>query len=418
MIGFWIVCALLILVALIIILPALLAKKPQPDLDYRKIDRALYDQKLAELDRDLDNDLIDAEQHEIARRDLQRTLIDDASGRRQQTLKTSNKILPAIVALAIPAVAVLTYLQLDNGLPSLSPEFQARLQARQSDQMPSMEEAVAALEERLKQDPTNLDGWLMLGRTYFMLERFDVAADAYAKATEITQGADADVLVSYGEARGFAMGQQFDTDTLQLFTKALRIDPNHQKALWYAGLAAFQLKNYTDTIGYWERLIQQVPAAQQQVISALQASLKEAREQAASETTDTPQAADQTDRLPTESIGTAVTVNVSLAEQLRDRAAATDTLFIYARARLGPKMPVALVRMTAANLPVTVTLDDSVAMIPGVNLSGVEQLEVVARISKSGRAAMQSGDLYGSVYPVFTDGAAAAVDITIDSVAE
>ena len=418
MLGFWIVCALLILVALIIVLPSLLAEKPPPDLDYRKVNRALYDQKLTELDRDLDNDLIDEEQHEIARRDLQRALIDDASGRQEQTLKTSNKILPAIITLAIPAVAVLTYLQLDNGLPSLSPEFQARLQTRQNGQMPSMEEAIAALEEKLKQDPTNLDGWLMLGRSYFMLEKYDLAADAYAKATEITQGADADVLVNYGEARGFAMEQKFDTDTLQLFSKALRIDPDHQKGLWYAGLAAFQLKNYTDTIGYWERLIQQLPAAQQQVRSALQASLKEAREKAAIETTKgMSQAEDQAVRLPTEPVGTAVTVNVSLAEQLRDRVTATDTLFIYARARLGPKMPVALVRMTAADLPVTVTLDDSVAMIPGVNLSGVEQLEVIARISKSGRAAMQSGDLYGSVYPVSTDDGA-SVDVTIDSVAE
>ena len=242
MLGFWIVCALLILVALIIILPSLLAEKPPPDLDYRKINRALYEQKLAELARDLDNDLIDEEQHEIARRDLQRALIDDASGRREQTLKTGNKILPALITLAIPAVAVLTYLQLDNGLPSLSPEFQVRQQTRQNAQMPSMEQAIVALEEKLKQDPTNLDGWLMLGRSYFMLERYGLAADAYAKATEITQGADADVLVNYGEARGFAMEQEFDTDTLQLFSKALRIDPNHQKGLWYAGLAAFQLK--------------------------------------------------------------------------------------------------------------------------------------------------------------------------------
>ena len=417
MLGFWIVCALLILVALIIILPSLLAEKPPPDLDYRKINRALYEQKLAELARDLDNDLIDEEQHEIARRDLQRALIDDASGRREQTLKTGNKILPALITLAIPAVAVLTYLQLDNGLPSLSPEFQVRQQIRQNAQMPSMEQAIVALEEKLKQDPTNLDGWLMLGRSYFMLERYGLAADAYAKATEITQGADADVLVNYGEARGFAMEQEFDTDTLQLFSKALRIDPNHQKGLWYAGLAAFQLKNYTDTIGYWERLIQQVPADRQQVKSALWASLQEARERAAIDTTDTPRAADQTARLSADPVGTAVTVNVSLAEQLRGGVAATDTLFIYARARLGPKMPVALVRMTAADLPVTVTLDDSVAMIPGMNLSSVEQLEVVARISKSGRAAMQGGDLYGSVYPVSTD-AAATVDITIDSVAE
>ncbi len=413
MFGFWIVCTLLILVALIIILPSLLAEKPRPDLDPRKVSRALYDHKLGELERDLDNDLIDEEQYEAAKGDLQRTLIDDVAGRQSRVLKKSNKILPAMIALAIPVVAVFTYLKLDNGLPSLSPEFQAR----QTGQMPSMEEAVATLEERLKRDPKNLDGWLMLGRSYFMLEKFDVAADAYAKAKEITQGADADVLVDYGEARGFAMGQKFDATALQLFTRALRIDPDHQKGLWYAGLAAFQLEDYADAAGYWEKLIQRLPPDQQQAISALQAYLEEAREKAGTETAGASMTEDETTRQRAESAIAAVTVNVSLAEELQDQVGAADTLFIYARARPGPKMPVALVRMTASDLPATVTLDDTVAMIPAMNLSSVEQLEVIARISKSGRAAMQSGDLYGSIYPVFTDGTT-TVDVTINSVAE
>ena len=415
MVSFWVVCALLLVVALVIVLPSLLAKEPQADIDRQKINRAVFDKKLSELERDLNQDLIDKEQFELAKIDLQRTLIDDLEGQQPLIIKKSNKVFPIIIVLAIPTVAVLTYLKINNGLQSLSPEFQTQLQAQQQGQMSSVDQAIASLEQKLKQDPNNLDGWRMLGRSYLISEKFDAAIKAYAKANEITNGANPNVLVEYGEAKGFAAGQKFG-QTLELFKKALQIDPKHERGLWYAGLAAFQLQDYKSSVMYWERLMQQVPSDQPEVKNALLVYLNDAKQKAGIEIAEAPKADDQTNANQSTDSKASITVNVSLSEKLKDKIVNSDTLFIYARAQQGPKMPLALVKMTAGDLPTTVTLDDSVSMIPTMTLSSMERVEVIARISKSGQAIMQSGDIYGSVQPVITN-KFETVDVVISELA-
>ncbi len=411
MLSFWIICALLIIAALIIILPSLITKEPQPDLDCQKINLAVYESKLKELERDLDNDLIKEEKFEVAKLDLQRTLLDDMGNKKKLAVGKSGKILPIIVALIIPIVAVLTYLKLNNGLVSLSPDFQLQLQAQQQGQMPSVEDAIASLEQKLKQDPKNLDGWLMLGRSYLISEKFDAAVYAYAKANEITQGVNPDVLVAYGEAQGFAAGQKFDKSIMKLFTRALRINPDHERGLWYAGFVAYQLKDFKSSVNYWERLMRQIPMQQEQAKIALQTYLNDARRKVNVNVSGISQMSK-----PAISNQAGITVTVFLAAKFSERIKSSDTLFIYARAQNGPKMPLALVKMTAGDLPTTVTLDDSVSMIPSMTLSSLEQVEVIARISKSGQAIMQRGDMYGSVHPVNTN-KSAKVNVVINKLA-
>ncbi len=416
MLSFWIICTLLIIVALIIILPSLLAKGTQADLDRQKINRAVFEKKLKELEHDREYDLIDKEQYEVAKSELQRTLIDDLTDQKEFALKKSNKILPIIILLAVPVVTVLTYLKINNGLVSLSPDFQAQMQAQQQGQMSSVEDAVASLEQKLKQNPNNLDGWLMLGRSYLLSNKFDAAVAAFAKANDISKGANPNVLVAYGEAQGFAAGQKFDENTLALFTKALQIDPNNERGLWYAGLATYQLQDYKSSAGYWEKLMQQVPSDQEQVKSALQVYLNDAKQKAGVEIVDAPQASDQATLKQSAAGQASIIVNVSLEEKLEEKIVNSDTLFIYARAHNGPKMPLALVKMTAGDLPTSVTLDDSVSMMPSMTLSSMEQVEVIARISKSGQAIMQSGDIYGSVQSVSTN-KSETVDVVISELA-
>ncbi|MGH1536915.1 MAG: c-type cytochrome biogenesis protein CcmI, partial [Gammaproteobacteria bacterium] len=143
MLIFWIICALLLAIALIIILPSLLAKESPKDLDRKKINRAVFEKKLQELENDRDNDLIDGDQYSIAKSDLERSLIDDLEDHKEVIYKRSSKLLPIIVFLALPIIAVFSYLQLNNGLTSLSPEFAEQLAAQQSGQsagnMPAIE---------------------------------------------------------------------------------------------------------------------------------------------------------------------------------------------------------------------------------------------------------------------------------------
>jgi cytochrome c-type biogenesis protein CcmH len=413
-IKFWIICALLVMVALVIILPSLLSKQVPKDLDRKKINRAVYEKKLLELENDLNADLIDQEQYNIAKIDLERSLIDDLEDHKDVILKRSNKVLPVFLLLAFPALAVFTYLQLNNGLVSLNSEFAKKMASQQNGQgmgnMPAIEDAIADLEKKLKQDPDNLEGWRMLGRSYLVSKQFEAAVEAYQKANELSNGANPDVLVSYGEAKGFAANNTFDESSMLLFSKALKIDPNNERGLWYAGIAAYQLGNYRESVDYLEKLLQKVPNEQIEVKTALVKYLNDAKQKAGIEITQEDNDASVTQAQSNS--GSRITVNVTLSDELLKNHVNSDTLFVYARAMNGSKMPLALVKMTAGDLPTTVTLDDSVSMMPSMTLSSMEQVEVIARISKSGQAIMQSGDIFGSVQSVKTD-QSKTVDVVI-----
>ena len=416
MISFWVICSILLIVALVIIVPPLFRNEPELDLDRTKINREVYANKLAELVNDLKNDLIEKEQYEIAKADLQRSLIDDTEDSVQIKQRRSNKVLPMIIVLVVPIAAVLLYLNLNNGLESLTPSFRKNMQAQQQNGMPPVSEAISRLEEKLKQNPNDLEGWLMLGRSYLITENFAAAVKAYAKANEISNGADPNILVAYGEAQGFAKGQTFDNQSMSLFVKALQIDPGHERGLWYAGYASYQLKDYKSSVNYWERLMKQVPEDQPEVKTALRKYLNDARQLAGLEIIESVEPESSKELVKDETGQAKIIVNVSIAEHLLSKIDKTDTLFVYARAQNGPKMPLALVKMTAGDLPTTVTLDDSVSMISGMNLSSMEQVEVIARISKSGQAIMQSGDKFGNIQSVNTK-QLDTVDVVINEVA-
>ncbi len=406
MLNFWIICALLIAIALIIILPSLFAKQAPKDLDRKKINRAVYEKKLLELESDRDNDLIDLEQYNIAKSDLERSLIDDLEDHKEVIFNRSNKIMPIIVLFVLPVLAIFSYLKLNNGLISLDPEFESKM-ASQQGQMPDIGKAIAELEGKLKQNSNNLDGWIMLGKSYVVSKRYKEAVKAYGKANELSDGANPDVLISYGEAKGLAAGNNFDESAMSLFNKALKISPNNERGLWYAGLASYQLQNYKLSVDYLEKLLQQVPNDQSDVRAALVKYLNDAKQKAGIEVVE-----ESTVAKPESNSNSSITVNVILSDGLHKNYVKSDTLFIYARAMSGPKMPLALVKMTAGDLPTTVTLDDSVSMMPSMTLSSMEQVEVIARISKSGQAMMQSGDIFGSVSSVKTD-QSETVDVVI-----
>ncbi len=415
MLVFWVISAFLVVAALAIVLPPLVARGQRTDDSRQAVNRAVFDRKLRELDEDLKRDLIGREQFEAARADLKRTLIDDLADYSQPVFKKSGKTMAVAVLLAVPVVSVFMYLKTDNGLASLSDDFQAEVSDQ--DRMLTVEQAIRSLEHKLRDDPDDLTGWSMLGRSYLALGNFGRAVDAYERAYILSKGADADILVGYAEARALAAGQQFDEDTMAFFVRAVQIDPYHDRALWYAGYAAYHLHDYQSSVGYWERLLRQVPDDQQEARSALQVYLDDARQKAhlgiATAGQETGKAV-TSDKKPDGAAS--IDVLVSLSAALRGDVADSDTLFVYARALQGPPMPLALVRMNAAALPARVTLDDTVAMIPEMTLSSMEQVEIVARISKSGQARMQAGDLYGSVQPVKTSGSS-PVDIVISEVA-
>ena len=415
MLTFWLICLFLVVVALVLVLPSLMAASQPVDDERQAMNRAIFDRKLKELDQDLQRDLIDREQFEIARSDLRRTLIHDLEDHETPALKKSGKSMAVIVLLAVPMLSVFTYLKINNGLASLSDDFQAELSGQ--GRMLTVEQAIMNLERRLREVPDDMAGWSMLGRSYLAQGNFAKAVEAYERAYGLTGGADPDVLVGYAEAQALAAGQRFDEGTMAYFVRAVQIDPHHERGLWYAGFAAYQLHDYLSAAKYWGRLLEQVPDDQQDVRTTLQTYLDEARQKAKLDIADASQDMGETRASGDNTAAAAsIDVQVSLSAALQENITNSDILFVYARALEGPPMPLALVRMNAGKFPVRVTLDDTDAMISGMTLSGMKEVEIVARISKSGQARMQAGDLYGSVRPVETSGAG-QIHVVISEVA-
>lgn len=249
----------------------------------------------------------------------------------------------------------------------------------QPDAMPGVEEMVNSLARRLQQNPDDLPGWKMLGRSYLQIGNFQAAITAFERAVEIEGGRNGQTLADLGEVILLGDGQNMSARASELFDNALAIAPNNQKALFYAGMAAVQRGDKETGAQLWEKLLASSPP--QRIQDILRQQIAELRGTA-------PPLVEPTG-------GDVVTVRVSLGESAISEVQADSTVFIIARDPAQPSPPIAAVRRRAAELPAYVTISDADAMIPGRVPSGFAQLEIVARVSMSGQPIAQSGDWFG-----------------------
>lgn len=243
-------------------------------------------------------------------------------------------------------------------------------------ELPSIDEMVTSLSERLENNPDDVDGWKMLGRSYVQLSRFDDAIAAFEQALERGSSTDAQALADLAEAiimkqEGSAAGRAGE-----LIESALAAAPANSKALFYGGIAAIQRNDPSLAADRWEALLALSPP--EEIRPILQQRIAEWRGAAAG----VPPAR--------------VSVNVTLSETARASLDDSVTVFIIARDPSRPGPPVAAERRKAGELPATIELTDADAMIPGRNLSQFPRLEIVARASLSGQPAEQPGDWFGS----------------------
>lgn len=270
MILFWVICAVMVAIALAFVLPTLLAKSLEHA--YESPSNAnvfVYRNQISELESDLRNALISEEQFQTDKEEIERRLLEDVSVADKSVASKQpppNRGLVYAVALAIPLVAVGMYLKIGNAnardteppAPGAAPASVAASSGEMSQQR--IEANVAALAKRLEQNPTDAQGWSMLGRSYVSMERYADAANAYSKAAALKPN-DADLLCDYAFALAMSNGQQFQGQPQELINKALKIDPENPKALELAGSAAFMAKNYKEAISYWQRLLAKAPPA-------------------------------------------------------------------------------------------------------------------------------------------------------------
>ena len=378
MIWFSVICAALAAAAIALVLRPLLLPGKKPQVDRRSANIAIYRDQLRELDADLAEGTLAQADYERSRRELEARLLEDVSVA-EQAGRRSGRAAAVIAGIAIPVFALTLYLA--TGSPGA-------IDSR-GEQVDAM---VARLAAHLRENPDDGAGWKLLGRSHAALGRFPEAVDAYAKAV-LRAPRDAQLLADFADALAMARGQRLEGEPEKLLSRALEIDPENLKALALAGTAAFDRRDFAGAAAYWQRMLPLVSADSEDA-RTIRANVEEARKLAAG--------------------GAGLRGKVEIAQKLKSRLQPGDTLFVYARAEKGPPMPLAVMRARADQLPVSFALDDSMAMAPQLALSKFPRVVVIARVSRSGQATAQPGDLQGTSPAVSND--ASGIAIVIDTV--
>jgi cytochrome c-type biogenesis protein CcmH len=413
MTPFIVAAVLLVLGALLFILPPLLRRKGTGTVDRSSVNAAVYRDQLRELDADLAAGTISAEGYEQARRELEARVLQDVAAEDAPAMPPARARATAVAAgIAVPVVATLLYLLV--GMPqALSPETLVagdNAHAIDEQQLMAMVEKLA---ERMKENPDNADGWVMLARSYSVIGRFGDSANAYKEAVARIPDS-AQLLADYADALAMAQDRNLQGEPEKLVARALRIDPDNVKARALAGTIAFDRKNYAEAVTHWEHILKTAPP-DSKIRSAIQSSIAEAQALGGMPVTQAAEASTAQPAAPSaQAAGNAtVTGIVKLAPQLAAKVAPDDILFIYARAAEGPRAPLAILRKPARELPAKFTLDDSMAMNPALKLSSFQRVVIAARVSKTGNAMPQPGDLQGSSSVIASN--SSDVTIVIDS---
>ena len=294
MMSFWIFAALLVAIALVYLLPPLLQRTERGVDERKQANVSIYRDQLSELERDLRDGVLDQEQYEQGRAELQRRLLEDvaaAPGEDTRGARVSGRATATLVGASIPLLAVILYSQLGTpkalapGQPDASVGGTDFQRGAAGEEAPTgqpgtpteqeIEARVARLAERLKENPNDARGWAMLARSYQNFKRFKEASEAYGRAAELT-GNDANLWVDYAETLALANDSNLQGRPVELINKALALDPQNQKALWLAGNAAVQAEDFRGAVSYWEQLLKLLPAGSE-AAQSVSASIEEAR---------------------------------------------------------------------------------------------------------------------------------------------
>lgn len=379
MIEFWLCAGLLLLTALaFLLIPVLRARKVQAEEDRTALNVTLYQERLQELQAQHAAGALNEQQLASGRDEAARELLADTEGAlAKPTQRKLGGTIPLIAALLMPLLGYGLY----QHWGAIGDVERAQTFAAQPK---TIEEMTARLEAAVKSNPESAESWYFLGRTYMAQERAADAAVAFERAVDVA-GREPELLGQWAQALYFASDKQWTAQLQALTDEALKGDPAEVTSLGLLGIAAYESGQFQKAIGHWQQLVAVLPA-EDPSRQAIQGGIERAREQLGE-----PAAA-----APATSQG--LTVRVELAPALQAKVQPGDAVFVFARAVSGPPMPLAVKRLSVADLPAEVSLSDSDAMMPQLKISGFEQVQLVARISRSGNAT--AGEWIGSSQPL------------------
>lgn len=415
---FWILCAVLLIVALaFVVWPLWRQSGKNNDVLRDAANLEILRDQASELEADLNNQLLTREAFEQGRRELQVRLLDEVKTTDAPVAKPRNpaRALAIVLAIVVPLSSFALYTVI--GQPkAMLPQDQLASKDNGEFGVIRSETALQELEAKLAKNPENPDGWLVLGRSYAELQRYPDAVRAYKKLVELVPN-EAQIWTNYADALAMSNNQSLLGEPTKLIDKALALDPENVTALALGGSAAMERGDYVAAVTHWQKLLSLLPPDYQD-IQMIKDGLAQARDFLSKQKGGKEMLAKLTPpaekSAATANSGLTITGRVSLSPALTAKASPTDLVFILARAAEGPKMPLAVIRAKVKDLPMEFKLDDSMAMQPQMKLSGFDKVVVVARVSKSGSPMAQPGDLEGTAGTVKpgTNG----LNITIDTV--
>lgn len=374
MMDFWFAASLLLLAGLAVLLvPLLRGRKAQTEEDRTALNVSLYQERLAELQTQLVAGVLSAAQMDQARAEAGRELLADTDGYELKGSAMLGKALPLLVSFMVPLLGLGLYL-----LWGASDKVEL---TRQFSQAPaSVEEMTARLEQAVKLQPDSAEAWYFLGRTYMAQTRPADAANAFEQAVKVS-GRQPELLGQWAQALYFVADKQWSAQLQELTDEALQNDPQEATSLGLLGIAAFEAGRFSDAVLFWQRLVAALPANDPSR-APLEGGIARAQEQMAALGQSMPAEPQAAVAAP----GATLKVRVSLAAELQGKVLPGDSVFIFAKASAGPPMPLAVKRLTVADLPAEVSLSDSDAMLPQLKLSNFPQVQLQARISRAGDA--------------------------------
>ena len=407
MTTFWIICALLLVVAVLFVVLPLWRKSVKENQVLRDVaNLEIFRDQIAEMEADLRNGLLTHELYEQGKRELQSRLLEEVKYAVEETqtlARNPHKTLAIVLAVLVPLISIGLYLKIGNPNAFL---LQTEQTAAGGFATAKSEAALKQLEDKVSQNPQDTESMGLLARTYAEQERFADAVKVYSKLTQLIPN-DAQLWADFADALAMTNGQSLVGHPTLLLNKALALNPKNPKALALAGSAAMGRGEFAAAIKYWDDLLKLLPENSDDA-KMINNGIQQARAALAQGKGGMPpaamannaQTAGASESMPAASAKEAISGTVTLTEAMKSHASPDDTVFILARAAEGPPMPLAVMRKQVRDLPLQFTLDDSMAMAPQMRISGFDKVMVVARISKSGQPMPQSGDVQGMSQPV------------------
>ena len=401
MVLFWLTSFALLLISIIVILKTLFSKN-KSNIIYEDNSKLLYEQKLLEIDKDIENNTLTSKDAENIKIELKNSLLeyknksDVLSLNIYRSSKNVRKIISLILILIIPVFVFVIYniVGSPDSIEKLALTSNISNSQSSNEQLASVDEMLNRVERRLLDNPDNTDDWLMLANSYLVLKRYPESIRAFENLYRL-KGDEPSLLLRYADALAMANSGVFSGKPAEMIKKALVLDPENTMGLWLAGLVSYEEGKIDEAINYWEKVLPKLKDGSEE-----QNNIKKYLE-FAYQNNNIPREENTPDLSNRKKYSIKLNIELSSDFYGIDK---NQTVFIYAKSEdKTNNMPIIVLRKKVADLPLTIELDDSMVMLPSNKLSDYQSVRVIARVSKSGNAKANKGDPIGVIDSISTD---------------